>query len=245
MSMFTTRSSVVFVLALLALLVGRDTRSVVHAQPGNAPAALVGVTGTASGDGEFAGTLLLTRFDTQNSTGGITAIGSITGVLNGRTVLTPVALPLSVRSSVPGDTEPAAAVPDACDAVQIDLAPATFRALGSVVTLDPVSFDIAASQAATPSPGLSFPPAVTTESTNVTSPPASPLVTGTATPSTPAGSRTPGVISPVPQPTTTARPISTQQFSQLLCSVSRLSASGGSSGQLVPLLNQVLVALRQ
>ncbi|HTM04585.1 MAG TPA: hypothetical protein VL173_13840 [Vicinamibacterales bacterium] len=224
----------------------------------NAPAAMVGVTGTVGAGGRFAGTFLLTRFDSRGSDNRVLAVGSIDGVLNGRSVVTPIAVPVTLA---PASTTAVGTAPSSCDAIHMDLAAASFQALGSVVTLDTIGFDIAASQAAAPTT------ATTTAASPLSTPPATPVSTssttpavGTATafpslsapssdqagtplPTSPVGSVTPGVISPAPVPATT----SPQQFTQLLCSVSSLSQTGSSASpaQMVPLLNQVLAALRQ
>ena len=229
-------------------------------QIANAPAAMVGVTGTAGAGGPFAGTFLLTRFDSRSSDSRVLAVGSIDGVLNGRSVVTPIAIPVTLapaRTSAVG----AAPSPSSCDAIHVDLAASSFQALGSVVTLDTGAFDIAASQAATPTTTTT--PVTSPQSTSSTTPASMSLATsafgtattfpslsapssdqvGTPVPTSPVGSVTPGVISPAPVPATT----SPQQFTQLLCSVSSLTqmTSSAAPAQVVPLLNQVLAALRQ
>ena len=219
-------------------------------QIANAPAAMVGVTGTVGAGGQFAGTFLLTRFDSRSSDNRVLAVGSIDGILNGRSVVTPIAVPVTLT---PASTSPVGTASSSCDAVHVDLAASSFQALGSMVTLDAGGFDIAASQAATPTAA-----ATTTAASPVTTSLATPAVgiaapfpslsapsgqSGTLMPTSPVGSATPGVISPAPVPATT----SPQQFTQLLCSVSSLSqaTSAAAPAQVVPLLNQVLAALRQ
>jgi hypothetical protein len=248
--MRTTCNSRVHLVAL-TLLAANALSTSVQAQQTTIPTAMVVMTGTADVGGQFAGTFFLTRFEAQSATDGIAAIGSMHGVLNGRNIVTQVSVPITVT---PGNgvqtTGLTVAAPASCDTAHIDFAPFAFRALGSVVTLDATGVDFVSSgtePAVATGLSLTGPvsqnPAFGTTATfptlfGSTSQPAA------RAPSTPVGSATPGLIAPAPQPTT-AVTVPAQQLSALLCSISAQSQSASSRAQLVPLLNQVLLMLRQ
>jgi hypothetical protein len=247
------------VLALVTLTVAGAAGTGVHAQQPGAAAMFVPVSGTADAGSPFTGTFFIRRFDARPADNAILAVGSIDAVLNGRTLVTQIAIPLTIAPGTTAQTAGlTAATPTRCDAVRVDLAPAALRALGSVLTLDPTSFDIIASEGTAPAvvtgvapggsalgagspsaaaPGLATP---TSSTTGVLG------QTGTTVPTAPSGSVTPGVIMPPAPPLSTpAATAPSQPLGQLLCSVSTLAQSVSIPTQLVPMMNQVLLALSQ
>ena len=248
--MSTTRHPAAWFVAILTASVAAN----LHAQQvASTPALMVGVTGTAEMGGSFQGTLLLTRFEALASNDGIVAIGSISGALNGRSIVTKISMPVTVG---PGSALQTAAVasPASCDAIRVGLEPSMFRALGSVVTLARSGVEITAPQGqatgSTVSSAGTTVGSMTPASSGIGTLGAFPTLAqtaganGTAVPTSPVSSAIPGVISPPPQTRTPAFATSVQQLGQSLCSVSGLAQSSSSPAQLADALNRVMLALQ-
>jgi hypothetical protein len=238
----------IFVLALfLAGIVTDDA----HARQQTAiPAATLGMTGTADVGGDFVGTFLLSRFDAQNAGDGIVAVGSMHGVVNGRNIVTQLTIPVTLSSAAEAQTTTlTGGSATSCGTVHIDFASAAFHAIGAVVRLDPAGLDIVSSQESTSSAAASASSSLTPTSIAPAavfrSPAAPSSQAGAAAATTPVGSLTPGVIAPTADATRATATVSPQQLGELICSVSTTLQSSSSPAQVVPLLNQVLVALRQ
>ena len=247
--MGTTRHSVAWTIALFILGVG----GALHAQQAGSTTALpIGVTGTADVGGSFQGQLLVIRFESLPSNDGIVAVGSMTGSLNGQSLATKVAIPITV---MPGSALQTAtfASPASCDTIRVTLQPSAFRALGAVVTLARSAIEITAPQGQVSGSAVSQPFAAsgTTTAAGIGTPvvfPTSNLTSGAAGsmfPTAPVGSATPGVISPPPQTQSPAFATSLQQLGQSLCSVSGLAQSSSSPAQLADALNRVMFVLQQ
>ena len=253
-----THHHVVCALAAIAMSVAGIVNGTIHAQqaPGSLPL-LIGVSGTADVGGAFEGTFFLTRFDTLANDGALVAVGSVDGVLSGRSIVTRVAIPVTLAMN-PAQTAGVVS-PASCD-VHVGLERSAFRASGSVVTLARAGIDITAPQAptATAAPTVnSFPLTLPATAGTLAAPAASGIGTllpmgnmtstaaGSAVPTAPVGSAVPGVISPAPQPISPSVASSMQRLGQLVCSASGLSQSGASPVQLAHVLNQVMLALHQ
>jgi hypothetical protein len=255
-AMRITHHHVVCALAAIAMSVAGIVNGTIHAQqaPGSLPL-LIGVSGTADVGGTFEGTFFLTRFDTLANDGALVAVGSVDGVLNGRSIVTRVAIPVTLAMN-PAQTVGVAS-PASCD-VHVGLERSAFRASGSVVTLARSGIDITAPQApASTAPTINSFPLTLPATAGTLAAPASGIGTlrpmgnmtstaaGSAVPTAPVGSAVPGVISPAPQPISPSVASSMQRLGQLVCSASGLSQSGASPVQLAHVLNQVMLALRQ
>jgi hypothetical protein len=106
----------------------------------------VPVTGTADTGARFAGTFFISRFDAQGAGTGIVALGNIDGTVNGRNVITQIAVPVTVTPSASAQVATSIGAPGSCASVHVDLAPSALAAFGAAVTLDATRFDITTPQ---------------------------------------------------------------------------------------------------
>jgi len=174
------------------------------------------------------------------------------GSLNGQSIATKVAIPVTVTPGSALQTA-AGAIPASCDTIRVTLQPSAFRALGSVVKLARSGVEITAPQGPASGSAASQPSAASATTTasgigTLGAFPTSNLTSGVAgsmVPTAPVGSATPGVISPPPQTQSPTIATSLQQLGQLLCSVSSLAQSSSSPAQLADALNRVMFALQQ
>jgi hypothetical protein len=241
-----TRHSLAWTVGLFILGVGGALDA---QQAGSTTALPVGVTGTADVGGSFQGQLLVIRFESLPTNDGIVAVGSMTGSLNGQSLATKVAIPITVT---PGSALQTATIarPASCETIRVTLQPSAFRAVGAVVTLARSGVEITAPQGSGSAVSQPFAASATTTAgigTPGVFPTSNPTsgAAGSMFPSAPVGSATPGVISPPPQTQIPAFATSLQQLGQSLCSVSGLAQSSSSPAQLADALNRVMVVLQQ
>ncbi len=242
-----TRHSLAWTVGLFILGVGGALDA---QQAGSATALPVGVTGTADVGGSFQGQLLVIRFESLPTNDGIVAVGSMTGSLNGQSLATKVAIPITVT---PGSALQTATIasPASCETIRVTLQPSAFRAVGAVVTLARSGVEITAPQGSGSAVSQPFAASATTTAAGIGTPGVFPTsnptsgAAGSMFPTAPVGSATPGVISPPPQTQSPAFATSLQQLGQSLCSVSGLAQSSSSPAQLADALNRVMVVLQQ
>lgn len=242
-----TRHSLAWTVGLFILGVGGALDA---QQAGSTTALPVGVTGTADVGGSFQGQLLVIRFESLPTNDGIAAVGSMTGSLNGQSLATKVAIPITVT---PGSALQTATIasPASCETIRVTLEPSAFRAVGAVVTLARSGVEITAPQGSGSAVSQPFAASATTTAAGIGTPGVFPTsnptsgAAGSMFPTAPVGSATPGVISPPPQTQSPAFATSLQQLGQSLCSVSGLAQSSSSPAQLADALNRVMVVLQQ
>jgi hypothetical protein len=221
-----------------------------------APGALTAPISGVAADGRlFAGTFLVQRFDPRTNV--LVAVGTLTGDLGiagtiGRSVVTQVAIPVSLNPNA----VPQSANSTACNPLHLDFASVSVRILGTVLSLDPSSLDIATAEV-TSSSTASFSPFSTvsavsttgvTTSTGVAASPSTvlgPLGQPVTVPAAIAsfGTSMPGVFTPV-QNTPVTQGIA-MPLDQLLCTAASVTPLAVNGADVAPVLNQIVQALSE
>ena len=132
---------------IITMLVAGSARIV--AQQSASAVLFTPVSGMVNTGSMFSGTFMIQRFESRNN--GAVAFGSVTGLLTTRdgvtrTVVTQLAIPMSISAGTATVATTPGVTPTSCGGVHLDLAPAAFQVLGTTVSLEQSGLDITTAQ---------------------------------------------------------------------------------------------------